>query len=126
MTKSILVIDDEEAIRKSFVLALEDSGYTVDAAESGERGIELHKEKPYGAIFLDLKMPGIDGIQVLRRMREKDKRVPIYIITAFHEEFFKELKAIEAEGINFELLRKPVESAQIIQAVTSIIERSNA
>ena len=53
MTKHILVIDDEEAIRKSFVLALEDTGYIVDTAESGTKGVQMQTEKKYDVIFLE-------------------------------------------------------------------------
>ncbi len=121
MSKSLLVIDDEEGIRKSFVLALEDSEYRVDTAESGERGIEMGKEENYDLIFLDLKMPGLNGVETLREIRKTTRDVPIYIITAFYEEYFEELKSAEKEGIDFEVLRKPFNSDQIVLTVKSIL-----
>jgi len=121
MGKRILVIDDEEAIRKAFVLALEDTAYQVDTAESGEKGIEMAKEANYDLIFLDLKMPGMNGVETLRELRKMDKDVPIYIITAFYEEFFEELKGVEKDGIDFEVLRKPFRSEQIVLTAKSML-----
>ena len=124
MNKNILVIDDEAGIRTSFVLALEDTGYHVDTAESGEVGVEKEKSKNYNLIFLDLKMPGMNGVDVLRKIREGNKKVPIYLVTAFHKEFFAELKIAIKEGVEFELLKKPIDSQQILQVVKSVFESS--
>ncbi len=81
MTKKILIIDDEEAIRKSFLLSLEDTDYTVETAESGEIGIQKRREAIFDLIFLDLKMPGINGVETLFELRKIDQNVPIYIVT---------------------------------------------
>lgn len=122
MTKRILVIDDESAIRKSFSLALEDTGYTVDTAESGEKGIEMEMAHGYDLIFLDLKMPGLNGVQTLRRIREFRPAVPVYLITAFYEEFFSELRSVQDEGFSFELLRKPLGSDQIEMVARGLLD----
>ncbi len=122
MSKNILVIDDEAAIRKSFVLALEDTGYQVDTAETGKEGIEKERSKKYDLIFLDLKMAGMSGIEALREMRKVNKETPIYIITAFYEEFYDKLKTVEKEGLDFELLKKPIHSDQILLVTKSILE----
>lgn len=122
MTKRVLVIDDEESIRKSFTLALEDTPYQIDTVDSGEKGIEKKKKNDYNLIFLDLKMPGIDGVQTLREIRKMDQDTPIYIVTAFYEEFFKPLKIARAEEISFELLKKPVSAQEIVMVVESILE----
>ncbi|MFC1895737.1 response regulator [Thermodesulfobacteriota bacterium] len=122
MSKRILVIDDEEAIRKSFLLALEDTGYQVDTAESGERGLELQKNTGYDLIFLDLKMPGLNGVETLRELRKMDGSVPVYIVTAFHGEFLDQLKSVEEDGIGFEVLRKPIGADEIVLLAKSILE----
>ena len=121
MSKRILVIDDQYAMRKSFALALEDTEYQMDTAESGEKGIEMEKEGKYDLIFLDLKMPGLNGVETLQELRKIDEGVPVYIITAFYEEFFEELKGAQKDGITFEVLRKPFTSEQIVLTAKSVL-----
>ena len=120
--KRILVIDDEAAIRKSFVLALEDTEYSIDTAESGEKGIEKERENNYDLIFLDLNMPGLNGVETLRVLRTIDDKVPVYIVTAFYHDFLNQLRELENEIINFELIQKPIGQDQIILAVKSILD----
>ena len=91
MSRKILVIDDEDAIRKSFVLALEDTPYGVETAESGKKGIALFGDTPFDLVFLDLKMPELNGVETLTELRRMNSSVPIYIITAFYEEYFEQL-----------------------------------
>jgi len=122
MSQRILVIDDEEAVRTSFTLALGDAGFEVDTAESGEKGLQMKKDKDteYDLIFLDLKMPGMNGVETLRQIRKTDKRVPIYIFTAFHKEFFEELKIAQKEMLSFEILKKPI-GTDLIVTLTKLI-----
>ncbi len=120
--KRILVIDDDEAIRKSFALALEDTGYQVDTAESGEKGIEMERKAGYQLIFLDLKMPGMNGVETLREIRKIDEVVPIYVITAYHKDFFDQLLNAAEDGINFEVLEKPIGGEQIVSVAKSVLE----
>ena len=120
MSQRILVIDDEEAVRTSFTLALGDAGFEVDTAESGEKGLQMKKDTEYDLIFLDLKMPGMNGVETLRQIRKTDKRVPIYIFTAFHKEFFEELKIARKEMLSFEILKKPI-GTDLIVTLTKLI-----
>jgi DNA-binding response OmpR family regulator len=122
MDKRILVIDDEAAIRKAFLLALEDTGYRVDTADSGPQGVVLARRHRYGLVFLDLKMPGMNGVETLRELKRIDNEVPIYIVTAFYAEYFDELKGAEEEGLDFELLTKPVDGDGIRLIVRSVFE----
>jgi DNA-binding NtrC family response regulator len=122
MKKSILVIDDEEGIRRSFILALEDSDYSIDTAASGEAGIEKRKIKPYDLIFLDLKMPGLNGVETLDRIRKLDEYVPVYILTAFYKDYFQQLKVVRDKGIDFNIIQKPIGMDQIIKATKGILE----
>lgn len=123
MKKRILVIDDDRAVRESFVLALEDTGYRVDTAESGERGLAALGVGAYDLIFLDLHMPGMNGVEVLRKIREANRKIPIYIITDFHKEFFNELEAARDDGIAFELLKKPLGGDRIVLLAKSVLEK---
>ena len=119
---TILVVDDDEAVRKAFALAFEDTPYQVETAESGEQGLEKETEHRYDLVFLDLKMPGLNGVQTLREIRKIDADVPVYIVTAFHVEYFEELKAASVDGISFEILQKPVGRDQLIQVTEAALE----
>jgi len=122
MPKRILVIDDEEAIRKAFLLALEDTDYEVDTVDSGAKGIEFKKSKRYDLIFLDLKMPGMNGVETLLKLRKMDEDVAVYIVTAFYGEFFEELERADEDGAYFEVLRKPISADEIVLVSKSILE----
>ncbi len=122
MSKRILIIDDDEAVRKSFILTLEDIGFKVDTAESGEAGIDKASNTEYDLIFLDLKMPGINGVETLIRLRDNGHRMPIYMITAFHEEFMDQLRVAADEGYEFEVMQKPIESQDLVRITKAILE----
>ncbi len=122
MYKRILIIDDDQAVRKAFLLALEDTGYAVDTAESGEIGLGKIKEIQFDLIFLDLKMPGMNGVETLRKIREITPQMTVYIVTAFHQEYLAELKPLAKTGIGFELLSKPVGIDQIVEVASSVLE----
>jgi DNA-binding response OmpR family regulator len=83
--KRILVVDDEEGIRQLYQEELEEEGYAVELAEKGEEALEkISRTKP-DAVILDLKMPGMGGLEVLERIREQDKDLPVIICTAYGE-----------------------------------------
>ena len=125
MCKRILVIDDFADIRKLFVRALEDTSYTVDVAESGERGVWLHDKNNYDLIFLDLNMPGMSGVEVLHKIRKTDDVVSICIVTAFYKEFIKELILANEQGIKFKVINKPINLKQIESIAKDYLEPSN-
>ncbi|MCG6882117.1 MAG: response regulator, partial [Deltaproteobacteria bacterium] len=120
MSKKIIVIDDESAIRKSFELALEDSGYRVDTASSGREGLEMLQGEPYDLVFLDLKMPGLTGVETLRELRKRDQNIPVYIVTAFYGEFVDELSTMAEGGTDFEVLNKPVDGDTIFKVCQGV------
>lgn len=113
MLSNILVIDDDPAVRGAFKLILEDDGYVVREAENGLEGIEMVKQSRPDLIFLDLRMPGIDGVETLRRLKAFDPGLNVYIVTAFAAEFMGQLKSAHDEGLSFELASKPLSAAQI-------------
>ena len=82
----------------------------------------MEKENKYDLIFLDLKMPGWNGIKTLRELRKIDKNKPIYIVTAFYKEFFNQLKDAREEGLQFEILSKPIDSTQILSVTKDILD----
>lgn len=119
MAKRILVIDDEATVRTTFAMALTDIGYAVEVAADGEEGLAKARAQPPDLIFLDLRMPGMDGVEVLRRLHGPGgccADVPVYIVTAFRKEFFAPLQRAVDEGLHFALADKPL-SVEQIQAV---------
>ena len=80
MTK-ILVIDDEPSIRDLLDTLLRRKGYTVVLAESGQKGLELFRREHPDVIVLDLKMPGMDGLTVLREVRNLNPKQPVIVLT---------------------------------------------
>jgi CheY-like chemotaxis protein len=81
--KRILVVDDEEGIRLLYKEELEEEGYEVDLAAAGTEAIEKLKRAKPDLVILDLKMPGMGGLEVLERIREQDKELPVVISTAY-------------------------------------------
>ena len=124
MNIKILVIDDDKVVRKAFTLALKQSGYEVHTAESGKKGVEMESKTHYHLIFLDLKMPDQNGIETLKAIRNKNKRVPIYIITSFHDEYIKELSEASTQGIDFDVLKKPIGKEEIVSITTAVIDKT--
>jgi len=122
MKKRILVIDDDEGIRKLFCRALEDLPYQVDTAESGEVGVKLQDVYNYDMIYLDLNMPGMNGIETLSKIRTDDKETPVYIITAFHKDYLEAITDIYEEGLKFEIAHKPLSIDQIVEITTEVLE----
>lgn len=83
--KKILIVEDEDNIRNLYKEELIDDGYEVIAADDGESGYRLFlKDKP-DLVTIDIKMPGIDGIELLQKIRKIDKKIPIILYTAFGE-----------------------------------------
>lgn len=83
--KKILVVDDEENIRELYRDELVEQGFEVNLAEDGFKALEMLSTFKPDLITLDVKMPGIDGLEVLRRIREKDVNIPVLLLTAFGE-----------------------------------------
>ncbi|MCK4739225.1 MAG: response regulator [Deltaproteobacteria bacterium] len=81
--KKILIVDDEEGIRLLYKEELEEEGYAVELAASGEEALKALKKEHVDLVLLDIKMPGMDGVEVLRRVKEKWKDMPVVLCTAY-------------------------------------------
>lgn len=79
----ILVVDDEKNILKLYQVELEDEGYTVVTANSGKEALEVFDRENPDLVTLDILMPDMDGIQVLRYLKEKRPTIPVIMLTAY-------------------------------------------
>lgn len=113
----ILVIDDEKPTLAMFKLFLTAYGYDVHTAENGEQGLTIFKEILPEIVFTDLKMPGIDGIEVLRQIRQLNPKSQVIIITG-HGNMGKALETLDLGASDF--INKPVER----KALDSALERA--
>lgn len=123
MKKKILIIDDDKHVRYSFILILKTQGYLINAVESGEKGIEeLSKNDDYDLILLDLKLPGMDGIETLKQIRNINIKIPVFIVTAFREEYHSDLRDVRTDELKFELLNKPLDRNQILKSIGNVFD----
>jgi DNA-binding response OmpR family regulator len=79
----ILIVDDDQHIRRLYKEELEDEGYEVVAAATGNEAIALFEKENPDLVTLDILMPDVDGIKLLRQMKEKKPRIPIIMSTAY-------------------------------------------
>ncbi len=82
---TILVVDDEENIRWLYKEELEDEGYRITAAASGEEALDLVSELKPDLVIMDIKMPGISGVDALIKIKEIDKNIPVIICSAYSD-----------------------------------------
>lgn len=114
----ILVIDDLEAIRSALIDFLESEGYECQAAEDGRAGLEKALAWKPDLVFLDVFMPGINGLEVIRRLREQDHRTPVVIITAYdQDELARDLLLAGAT----DFIRKPWDFGYLKRMVESCL-----
>jgi len=114
------LVDDDEAIRRSVGFMLKTSGFHVRAYESG---VELMKSAPDlepGCILLDIRMPGMDGLEVQKALRDKGLTLPVIIMTG-HGDVSLAVQAMKAGAIDF--IEKPFEKAVVLSAIEHGIER---
>ncbi len=84
MKKStILLIDDDDSLRRVMEFSLAEVGYKVRTAKSGEEGLELFGKERFDSVITDITMPGMNGMEVLAKVRQRDERVPVIVITAY-------------------------------------------
>jgi two-component system response regulator (stage 0 sporulation protein F) len=83
--KKVLVVDDEENIRELYREELEEMGYAVTTVSDGVQALTVMDTGKFDLVTLDMRMPDQDGIETLRKMKEKDSTLPIIICTAYEE-----------------------------------------
>ncbi len=109
--RKILVVDDDPVVARSFHRVLSDKGYAVIAAANGEEALEKLAREEYDAVYADIRMPGMDGLEVAERVKARRPWLPVVIVTGYgtdaHEARAREM------GVR-EFLRKPL-SPQMIE-----------
>lgn len=106
VSKTILIIDDKRNIREVLSAILQNEGYTVHSAENARQALERMPKIVPAIVITDLKLPGIDGIELVKRLKERDPGIPIIIITAFGS-ISSAVEAIKAGGYDY--LTKPLD-----------------
>jgi DNA-binding response OmpR family regulator len=117
----ILLVEDERRVASVVSRALRENAYAVDVAETGEKGLELASQTPYDSILLDVRLPGISGIQVCRELREANIDTPILMLTA------RTLVEQRVEGLDAgadDYLTKPFAVAELLARVRALVRRS--
>lgn len=117
----ILIVDDEERIRRLLKMYLERENYIIDEAEEGNEALEKALENDYDLIVLDLMLPGKDGIEVCRKLREK-KATPVIMLTAKGEE------ANRVQGFEVgtdDYIVKPFSPREVVLRVKALLRRSS-
>lgn len=115
---NILVVDDEEVVRRGFLRTLAGAYCNVEAAWNGNEALRVMEQHPFDVVLLDLRMPGIDGISVLKTIKERWPDSEVVIITGYPSiETAKE--AVRLGAYNY--LAKPVGPDDVIKAATSAV-----
>ena len=110
----VLVIDDDAVVGSSFERVLSDKGYEVRTVLSGEEALDTIKESNFDVVFTDIKMPGIDGLEVTERIKERCPWTPVVVITGYGTEE-NEARAAVLGASGF--VRKPL-TPEIIESIT--------
>jgi two-component system, response regulator, stage 0 sporulation protein F len=114
----ILVVDDEEGARELFNTILTDEGYEVALAETGEAGLVLFKSKSFDLVITDIKMPVMDGLQLLQEIRNLGSKTDVIMVTAYGEveSYLKAMSLGAAEYIN-----KPIRIKELKRIVHKVL-----
>src|SRR5690625_3365640 len=114
----VLIIEDFSPLRKALIQGLQESGYAVDATGNGNEGWWYAQSNPYDVIVLDLMLPGMDGLTLLRRLRETDSKAHVLILTARDE---LEDRVIGLESGADDYLVKPFAFAELLARVRALV-----
>ncbi|GAE91323.1 DNA-binding response regulator [Gracilibacillus boraciitolerans JCM 21714] len=120
--QKILVVDDEERIRRLLKMYLEREGYQIDEAEDGEQALQMALSEDYEVILLDLMMPGKDGLEVCKELRTK-KSTPVIMLTAKGEELNR-IHGFEAGTDDY--IVKPFSPREVVLRVKALLRRSSS
>ena len=119
---NVLIVDDDDQVALALSIRLRAAGYEVDTARDGGTGLQKLALKLPDVVLLDMRMPGIDGLEVIRRMKldERLSRVPVIVISANAQETVKR-EAIATGAQLF--LEKPYEARVLLEALARVLAR---
>ncbi len=121
MKSRILVIDDEAEIRRSVRMILEYEGYEVIEASSGPEGVTLAEREGPDLVFLDIKMPGMDGLDALQRIKAANETLPVVIISGHGTV----TTAVEATKLGaFDFIEKPLASERVLVTIRNALDQT--
>lgn len=120
---TLLIVDDEEELRENLRDLLEFSGYEVIAAASGEEALEKMAANAFDAALLDIQLPGIDGLETLRRIKEMRREIPVGMVSASSVRGV--LAQAEEYGATLTLL-KPYSPQEMLSAVGKLLIKQNS
>jgi DNA-binding response OmpR family regulator len=116
----ILLVEDERKVASFIARALRENTYAVDVAESGEKALELGMDVPYDAILLDVRLPGMSGMEVCRELRQRGIEAPVLMLTA------RGLVEQKVEGLDAgadDYLTKPFVLTELLARVRALVRR---
>lgn len=120
MKNKVLIVDDEKNIRLTLKTALSKAGYEVETAVNGEDGLSKLQEEGFPVILLDMKMPGMDGIQFLKEITNADLETKVIMITGYGS-VETAVETLKLGAVDY--LRKPFKPEEIIGIVEDVFER---
>lgn len=119
--RKILVVDDDADTCCNLADLFRDSGYGTDTAEAGDHAIEQAGRHQYGVALLDLRMPGMDGVTLCRRLKQMQPAMVAMIVTAYAEGLEEEAHAAGAQRV----LAKPVDFPRLLNLVEKALVHAN-
>src|SRR3954447_21799010 len=118
----VLVVEDEALLARQLASALTDAGYAVDCAADGDRGDFLGQTEQYDAVVLDLGLPNVDGLTVLRRWRDAGIAVPVLMLTA-RGSWHEKVQGIDAGADDY--VAKPFRMEEVLARLRALIRRAS-
>ena len=122
MSRRVLVVDDEKLIVKGIRFSLEQDGYDVDCAYDGEEALKLAKENAYDMILLDVMLPRLNGLEVLRRIRKEGNNVPILLLTA-RDAVMDKVSGLDAGADDY--ITKPFAIEELLARIRVALKRKS-
>ena len=120
MTARILVVDDQQDICWILSQLLEDAGYAVSPAADGQEALEVAAKQPPDLVLMDVRMPGLDGMTALERLKQRHPHLPVIMLTAYGEV----QSAVQAMKLGAEdYLLKPFHNEEVLLAIRRALER---